>query len=319
VQYFDRSIAYQVRRDQFDLALLDEAISSGARVWTGTTLGRITRMGTHFIVRVGGRTLKTGSIIAADGATSKVLRELVPQSRTGGNERVFYRPWTSAEGWASLKHPIDSRLVAIDLGSIKGGYAWSFPKKDSLWGLGVAGFLTPLTDPKSELRKYLSRSHAELGSEGALTWPLPNYRAARHGYIPGLFLVGDAGGIVDPFLGEGIYYAVLSGTKAAEAYLASRSWSADPSGSRENASKSYCRWLDSSIWPDFRQGSRLAQAIYRFPGVFFKLTGRYPGLLDLYASILTGEHDYRSFSKEIIGRALRRILPGQRSFDGRAL
>jgi flavin-dependent dehydrogenase len=209
--------------------------------------------------------------------------------------------------------------VAIDLGSVDGGYAWSFPKKNSSWGLGVAGFLTPLTDPKSEFRKYLSSRNAELDPAGAVTWPLPNYRSARHGRIPGLFLVGDAGGIVDPFLGEGIYYAVLSGTRAAESILSSRVRSADSSQVQALGSKDYSCWLDTSVWPDFRQGSRLAQAIYRFPGVFFRLTGRYPGLLDLYASILTGEHDYRSFSREIVGRALRMFLPGHRPADGRAL
>ena len=316
VQYFGRSIAYQVRRDQFDEALLGEAISTGASVWTGVSLGRVTRSGTLFIVKVGKTTIQARAIIAADGATSKVMRDLDPQA---GRDRLAYRPWTSAEGWAKLRQPIDSSLVAIDLGSVKGGYAWSFPKKDSLWGLGVAGFLTPLVDPKSEFRKYLSSRHAELGSGGPIAWPLPNYRSVRHGRIPGLFLVGDAGGIVDPFLGEGIYYAVLSGTKAAESYLSSRAHSGENSKTQGLGSNTYSRWLDSSIWPDFRQGSRLAQAIYRFPGVFFSLTGRYPGLLDLYASILTGEHDYRSFSREIIGRAIRMILPGRRPVNGRAL
>lgn len=318
VQYFGRSIAYQVRRDQFDDALLEEARGSGARVLTGVGLGSVRRLEHGFLARVGGMSITAKAIIAADGATSKVLRDLDPESRTL-RENPGHRPWTSAEGWATLTHPIDARLVAIDLGSVAGGYAWSFPKKDSSWGLGVAGFLTPLVDPKSEFRKYLGSRKARLDAAGAMAWPLPNYRAARHGRIPGLFLVGDAGGIVDPFLGEGIYYAVLSGTKAAESYIQGSTGDHGHPGSREMASTAYSAWLDRSVWPDFRQGSRLAQAIYRFPGIFFNLTGRYPGLLDLYASILTGEHDYRSFSRAIVRRAVRMLWPGRPPVNGRVV
>ena len=318
-QDFGRPIAYQVRRDQFDLALLEQARETGARIMTGIRDIRLSRRGGGFVAMIGEKTVFARAVMAADGATSKVLRDLDPDSMSKIRKNPLLRPWTSAEGWASLRDPLDARFVAIDLGLVDGGYAWSFPKKDSLWGLGVAGFLKPLGDPRSVFSRYLVLREAELDSGGALTWPLPNFRAVRHGRIPGLFLVGDAGGIVDPFLGEGIYYAVLSGTKAAESYIRSRNILRSGPDLPEQSAMEYVRWLDRNIWPDFRQGSRLARTIYRFPGVFFALTGRYPKLLELYASILTGDHDYRSFSREVIRRALGRLLPNRRPAAGRVL
>lgn len=318
-QDFGRPIAYQVRRDQFDLALLDRARKSGARIMTGIRHIHLSRRDRQFEARIGETLVRARAVMAADGATSKVLRDLDPASLSLTRDNPLLRPWTSAEGWASLRDPLDARFVAIDLGLVAGGYAWAFPKKDSLWGLGVAGFLTPLVDPRSVFFRYLESRKAQLDSAGALTWPLPNFRSVRHGRIPGLFLVGDAGGIVDPFLGEGIYYAILSATKAAEFYVKNRNLPGNGADLFDRSSGEYVRWLDKTIWPDFRQGSRLARTIYRFPSLFFALTARYPKLLELYASILTGDHDYRSFSREIIRRATGRLLPIRRPVDGRVL
>ena len=318
-QDFGRPIAYQVRRDQFDLALLDRARFSGAQIMTGVRSIQLFRRENCFEAKMGEKIVHARVVMAADGATSKVLRDLDPASMTEVRDKPLLRPWTSAEGWASLRDPIDARYVAIDLGLVAGGYAWSFPKKDSLSGLGVAGFLKPLVDPRSVFARYLESSQADLDGGGVFTWPLPNFRSARHGRVPGLFLVGDAGGIVDPFLGEGIYYAVLSGTRAAESYLRSRISPEAGPDLPERSARDYVNWLNRDIWPDFRQGSRLAKTIYRFPGFFFSLTGRYPKLLELYASILTGDRDYRSFSREIILRAVGKLLPFRRPAAGRIL
>jgi flavin-dependent dehydrogenase len=48
----------------------------------------------------------------------------------------------------------------------------------------------------------------------------PLARAALPASQPGLYLVGDAARVVEPFTGEGIYYALRSGELAAEAIAA---------------------------------------------------------------------------------------------------
>lgn len=319
-QDFGRPIAYQVRRDQFDFALIQAAVGSGARVMTGVGEVSAQREGEGFVVMAGDRTIRTRALFAADGATSRVLRDLDPDSCRRIRETPSLRPFTSAEGFGDLHHPIDARHVAIDLGLVTGGYAWSFPKKDSAWGLGVAGFLKPLVDPRGEFSRYLESREADIDAGGVLTWPLPNFRSVHHGKVPGLFLLGDAGGIVDPFLGEGIYYAILSATRAVEALtgVLSRAGHGGQDAVAQ-ASRDYARYVMKSLWPDFSQGARLAQVLYRFPSLFFRIAQRHPGFLVLYASILTGKHDYRSFSRAVILRALSLLLPGRPPLSGPAL
>jgi flavin-dependent dehydrogenase len=48
----------------------------------------------------------------------------------------------------------------------------------------------------------------------------PLARSALPATMPGLLLVGDAARVVEPFTGEGIYYALRSGELAAEAIIA---------------------------------------------------------------------------------------------------
>jgi flavin-dependent dehydrogenase len=80
-------------------------------------------------------------------------------------------------------------------------------------------------------------------------------------YLHGMLLVGDSGGSVNPFNGEGIPYAMESGRFAAEAAIQAL---ARPQGpAREKALQAY---------PD-----RMRQewgAYYRLGGIFVKLIGR---------------------------------------------
>ena len=319
-QDFGQPIAYQVRRDQFDACLLDAARRAGGQVMTGVETVSARREGREFVILTGHRVIRARCIFAADGATSRILRDLDPESSRHVRENPSLRPFTSAEAFGDLRNPIDDRHVGIDLGLVSGGYAWSFPKKDSSWGLGVAGFLGPLANPRGEFARYLESRQATVGKAEVLTWPLPNYRSVRHGRISGLFLVGDAGGILDPFLGEGIYYAILSATRGAEALIHELSRKdIAPETAAGLASQAYARFVKETLWPDFAQGARLAQVLYRFPGFFFRVTRRHPGLLALYASILTGKHDYRSFSRAMILRTLALLIPGRTPLSGPAL
>jgi flavin-dependent dehydrogenase len=77
-------------------------------------------------------------------------------------------------------------------------------------------------------------------------------------YTRGLMLVGDAGGMVNPFNGEGIAYAMESGEIAAEVAVQALSRVAGPS--RERALRAYPTLLNE------RYGG-----YYRLGGVFVKL------------------------------------------------
>jgi flavin-dependent dehydrogenase len=132
-------------------------------------------------------------------------------------------------------------------------------------------------------------------------------------YTRGLLLVGDSGGAVNPFNGEGIPYAMESGKFAAEAVVQAL---ARPEGpERERALQAYpSRMADE--WGSY----------YRIGALFVKLIGRpavmractrhglpHPALMRFVLKLLANLHDPRDgdVSDRII-TTLRRITPAVR-------
>jgi flavin-dependent dehydrogenase len=105
------------------------------------------------------------------------------------------------------------------------GYAWAFPRPDHL-SVGICGKVGE--DSMGGLRERLHGFTRRFGYslEGAKIYShlLPALRVDTWGGLrlggPGWAMAGDAGGLVDPVTGEGIYYAMRSGELLAESLLA---------------------------------------------------------------------------------------------------
>lgn len=94
-------------------------------------------------------------------------------------------------------------------------------------------------------------------------------------------LIGDAGHLVDPLFGEGIYYAVRSGQMVARAILADTQVCAESLLAYEAA-------LEREILPDFRVTGRIASVVYAFPRLAFTLLRRYQEVVQAYFRVLQG-------------------------------
>ena len=106
------------------------------------------------------------------------------------------------------------------------GYGWLFPVADGTINLG-AGLLNTFKNFKDVSAQHVFEAFAgmlppawgigEETAEGrALSGPLPMGFNRRPTAVPGMLLIGDAAGIVNPFNGEGIAYAMESAELAAE-------------------------------------------------------------------------------------------------------
>jgi menaquinone-9 beta-reductase len=135
--------------------------------------------------------------------------------------------------------PGESRLLP--------GYGWIFGVGDgtSNVGLGLLNTTSAFgqTDYRDLLRRWLASLPAEWGyDEDNATGPvrggaLPMGFNRKPHYRDGLLLVGDAGGVVNPFNGEGIAYAMESGKLAAETVVRALARADGPS--RERALAAY--------------------------------------------------------------------------------
>ena len=162
--------------------------------------------------------------VAADGAASRFAKPAGVQRDAslplGIAARRYYRspyhpgPWF--ESWLDLWEG-DMLLP---------GYGWLFPVAGGQLNLG-AGLLNTFKNFKEVSAQRLFDAFAtmlpagwEIDDEHAegrvLSGPLPMGMNRKPPAVPGLLLIGDAAGVVNPFNGEGIAYAIETGEMAAE-------------------------------------------------------------------------------------------------------
>jgi geranylgeranyl reductase family protein len=163
-------------------------------------------------------------VVAADGASSRFAAQAgVRRDETrplGIAARRYYRSPRPQE-------PVfESFLNLWDGDGLMPGYGWIFPVGDGVLNVG-AGLLNTFKGFKHvSARKVFDVFVRQLPPEWGITeanaagpilsGPLPMGMNRRPLSVPGMLVVGDAGGIVNPFNGEGIAYAIESGELAAE-------------------------------------------------------------------------------------------------------
>ncbi len=164
--------------------------------------------------------------VVADGANSRFGRSL------GTSRNRAYPLGMAIRGyWTSPRHDeawIDSWLDIRDkAGNVLPGYGWIFPVGDGRINVGI-GLLSTFNQWKAVNTTHLLQQFAEYAPP---SWGIRADTAcgpATGGRLPmGLsvgphagptwLVVGDAGGTINPFNGEGIAYAYESGRWAADA------------------------------------------------------------------------------------------------------
>ncbi|HEY6277332.1 MAG TPA: geranylgeranyl reductase family protein [Streptosporangiaceae bacterium] len=169
------------------------------------------------------QTYRARLVVAADGNSSRLSLAMGLRKRDdrplGVAIRTYYR---------SPRHDDDYLETWLDLwdgDALLPGYGWIFGVGDGTSNVGLGLLNTSASfqrvDYRAMLRRWLANLPAEWGyTEENRTTPvrgaaLPmGFNRTPH-YTRGLLLVGDAGGMVNPFNGEGIAYAMESGETAA--------------------------------------------------------------------------------------------------------
>jgi menaquinone-9 beta-reductase len=267
-------------RMDFDQILAQTAVAAGATLRTSTNVsgplvdssGRV--VGVAAVVGPDKEPIEYRApiIIAADGVSGRFALALGIAKREdrpiGVAVRRYYR---------SPKHDDDYLESWLELKSREGGdtllpgYGWIFGMGDGRVnvGLGVLNSSAAFgkTNYRTMLTDWLSSTPPEWGMNDEANADGPILGAALpmgfnrvpH-YSRGVLLVGDSGGMVNPFNGEGIAYAMESGEMAAEVTVQAL---ARPEGpSRERALAQYPAALKA------RYGG-----YYRLGGWFVKLIG----------------------------------------------
>jgi len=262
-------IAYIIDRGSFDYFLVKEAVSSGTDLWEGVEFLGFEE---GLKVKTSAGEIEADFLIGADGFYTKVGRVL-------GYKKEKEKFFRSVEFWT--EGDLGDRVV-IDAGVVGRGYGWIFPKGDKLSvGLALVGRENPLR----KLEGYV-KSHKLLKDkriEGVKGWMIPFAEKEEDLHLGRgrVLLLGDAANLVDPLLGEGIYYAVLSG------HLAAKSIIENP----DDPLREYTSQVRKHILPELIYAGRIAKLAYRFQRAAFSMGKGFA--LDRFFKLLQGELGYR--------------------------
>lgn len=211
-----------VDRGVFDEWLRERAAEAGARRLTGTFRGFEHREGggvtVHF--RPFGAsadtdvTVRASYLVGADGATSRVARQALPDEP--GKYVYAYHEIVESPASAS-QHFGPERADVFYEGTLSPDfYAWVFPHGDTTSvGTGTALPSFGMPEAMTALRARIGLDRARtIRKEGA---PIPLSQRSRWDDGRAVIVAGDAAGVVAPSSGEGIFYAMTSGRLVAEA------------------------------------------------------------------------------------------------------
>jgi menaquinone-9 beta-reductase len=199
------SCEISVKRSLFDDLLLTRARELGATVHEQTTVTGLSRNDHWNIETASGDFFQARILVGADGRNSTVahLCNLLPRPE---RERV------ALQAHVPRPRDFDDRIV---LQFLPEGYSGQAPVNETQLNLCLVG--TPPTI--STLRKWAERQF-NLPANQSWRTITPLTRSPIPSAHENLFFIGDAARVVEPFTGEGIYYALRSGELGAKAAAA---------------------------------------------------------------------------------------------------
>jgi len=277
----DLPISYLVDRPSFDAFLLDKAMEVGAECHLGSRVTAIHPTQGSIRVDANQQNYTCKYLIGADGVNSLVAKTtgLIPDRKTSlAYEARLGLPANPNEKW------IDS--ISFDFGTILGGYGWIFPKKDHL-NVGVCKSWPNQRATKRHLQRFINQHPVlkRLPIIDLRAFPVPLggevYKLDQNRVL----LAGDAANLADPWLGEGLYYALTSGRFAAKAIIAH-------SQGLTNDLSPYTQKINETFIPQFRCARRISVLVNSFPYLNMRVLKSSPTLQNMIVDLLLGQRDY---------------------------
>lgn len=279
----NRPIA-MVMRDRFDHLLLQHSSAEIVDRVLVTDLHQ-DETGVEVVTR-SGDTHRARYLIGADGANSRVAR--LSGLRGGRKFGVALEAEVARNDTDALREY--SGTACFILGAPPRGYIWVFPKADHL-SVGIGTFETKAADLKATLTEEMSRLGIPLNGR-IHSHSLPVYTRHEPLHNGHVLLAGDAAGLADPLLGEGIRHAINSGRLAAEAVLAD-----SPSQYTDRAHK--------EIGQDLLWGLRWARVFYKYPRACFDYGVRNPWFVSEFLRLFAGHTTYRQMAIRALPGTMR--------------
>jgi len=299
-------IGISTTRDKFDAFLVKLAVAAGSELVECNALIDFSRNKDGIFCKLkNNKSFRTSLIIGADGANSFVAQNGGIRQKWLANE-IGFCLGTSVPFSNEEMRKFDPEIFELYFTGIPMGYGWFFPKKTSV-SLGIGGSLEYLHKPLEILTTFcktvsdskgldihMSGFYAHLAPAGGFRRKIVSNR---------VMLAGDAAGFIDPFTGEGIYYAMRSGQLAAKACI-----HAVEKGNFEAKflTQHYANACEKDFEKDLRVALKLAYRIHNHFDTFFDALQQSSS--SSWADLACGNTSYRELQKKLLPKLLFRMF-----------
>lgn len=239
-------------------------------VFENCKIENITLSDENVIVESADKSFSGKIIIGADGANSIVLKKLFPEQLHNEHLCTGLRSYyTNVSGFT------DSNFIELYfLKNTLPGYFWIFPLPDNIANVGIGMLTSHLKAKKINLKALMSdiindnklissRFSNAQQADDFKAYSLPLWSSKKNISFERCLLTGDAASLVDPFTGEGVGNAMLSGRIAAEQIL--------DCFKNKDFSAAYLKNYDKKIYNkmcDELKISRTMQKLSKYPSLF---------------------------------------------------
>jgi geranylgeranyl reductase family protein len=200
--------------------------------------------------------------------------------------------WEGPQSSRFKKYFKDHTMCQI-MNKYPGFVGYIFPKSKKI----TAGLFTSIYHPKSFFKK--------MWGDFVDFWELDQKIKPKYALIPirdykkpiakeQILLVGDAGGLADPFTGEGIYYALVSSRIAAlhiQSYFSNKNY---------NLADEYNAHITNELYKIHKWAKIYEQLFHCFPTFMFWLGSEYKLGNDIINTFITGEIKYNEIKKIVM-------------------
>ena len=269
-------------RADLDCLLARAAAKAGAQLVESFPVKRVKVQDDVVEISSDRESIRAKFVIAADGVHSTTARAAGWSELPALAPALEHEIYLPAEDFARF-----SERPRFDFNANDAGYAWVFPKRAHL-SVGILSTHRVCPDLQSKLGDYLQRLGItriqKVEKHGWLIPLAPRREPLARGRV---LLAGDAAGLVDPVLAEGITHALQSGQLAAAALAEGRL-------DVGKVSQIYQSLLEREILHELRVGRFLAKLLYHHPKIrhgAFRIGGQ--RLCEFVTDVVMGERSYR--------------------------
>lgn len=286
-RHYHEPLTYMVMRDRFDLLLAERAVGAGVRLLEDAKVTGIQQVNGHVVIEGKSQPVRGRFIVGADGANSVVARHLGlmrnPKMGLALEAEIQVSESTLAR-WESI--------ATIDVGVIPGGYAWVFPKEDHL-SIGVIGDVQYARRLKEYYARFVDSQHlGDYRVRQLKGHRLPLRRPGMSIQNGQGILIGDAAGLIDPFSGDGIYYAIKSAKIASSALLRALGTEASGLGGYQGV-------VDRDIMPERTVAAAMLTIFSWAPFLYFQWLKHYQMPWKMACKTIRGDREYTDVRKRL--------------------